>query len=163
MEAKESNASPYLKCVALGLRQQWGQGQPALRWSIQEGNLQKYLNEILWRAPLRTLVRVYLDGIAAWRSTIICIICSIMAIRRSILACMLIMPPMPEFPEAAGMAGLACDPCCIIPMPMPPELPAPIMAMPDCMSFMCSSISADRSAGVLAACIFLCISCIAFI
>ena len=54
-----------------------------MRWSIQEGGLQN-LNEILWRAPLRTLAGGYLDGMAAWRSTIICIICSIMAMRRSI-------------------------------------------------------------------------------
>lgn len=41
--------------------------------------------EIFWRTPRRTLVvGGYLDGMAAWRSTIICIICSIIAMRRSI-------------------------------------------------------------------------------
>ena len=37
-----------------------------------------------WAAPRDTRRGGYLDGMAAWRSTIICIICSIMAMRRSI-------------------------------------------------------------------------------
>jgi len=84
MDAKEPNTFPLLKCVVLAGGSNGLRGERALRWSIQEGGLQN-LNEILWRAPLRTLAGGgYLDGMAAWRSTIICIICSIMAMRRSI-------------------------------------------------------------------------------
>ena len=61
---------------------------------------------------------------AGSRSTIICTICSVMAMRRSICRYMPIMSPIAGMPSAPAGAALRIW---------------PIMAMPDCISFICIS------------------------